>query len=66
MSLAHVANAQEIFLHTLPLGLLIIYNFYSIDKNSDFDYAVIVLTGLSFMQVYIESIAASVSHLNSQ
>jgi len=38
-----MAHAQEIFLHSLPLGMIVIVNFQSIDKKGTLDWACITL-----------------------
>jgi hypothetical protein len=53
-NLLQIAHAQEIFLHSLPLGMLVIYNYYSIEKKGQLDIACIVLTSLNFFQVFVE------------
>ena len=53
-NLLQIAHAQEIFMHSLPLGMLVMYNYYSIEKKGQLDVACIVMTTLNFLQVLTE------------
>lgn len=45
---------MECFLHTLPLGMLIVYNNIEMDKWEDFDYVTVALLGTNLLQILVE------------
>ena len=49
-----MAHGQEIFLHSLPLGMIVIVNFQSIDKKGTLDWACISAAIVNLTQVFAE------------
>lgn len=62
-TVAHFSMAQELFLHTLPLGYLVLYNNDLVAKPRDIDdyirYSIYGLTGQMMMEVIILKISES-------
>ena len=55
-----VAYAQEILLHTLPLGMLLIQNNLELEKISNFDIVCLSVLGTNLVQVFIEIVLSKI------
>jgi len=53
--LIYAAQAQEAFLHTVPLTLLVFYNNYVLNKFFDLDLACMIVSALNLLELFLET-----------
>ena len=62
-SLPFISLIAELIFHTIPFGLLMLYNYHNVEKHATLDYALITLLGLGFLQIVIELIAVQMKRM---